>query len=70
MLKPVLVIVATMCLSWGLAFAVNAVRPGDPANDVAVECGYCGRQQFSPPAPLYSCRHCGRIQTARSITAE
>ena len=69
MFKPALAIVTTMCLSWGLAFAVQSLRHSTDS-DIVVECQRCHGRQFISPQPLYSCRHCWRIQGAIAIVAE
>ena len=61
MLKPTLVVVATMCLSWGIAATIQTVR-ASTGDDVRVECQRCLSKQLVAPTPIYRCRDCGRIQ--------
>jgi hypothetical protein len=61
MLKPTLAIIATMCLSWGLAFAIQQVRSSS-GDDIRVECPHCMCKSIIMPTSVYRCRECGRIQ--------
>ena len=61
MLKPVLAVVATMCLSWGIAATIQTVR-ASTGEDVRVECQRCLYKQIVTPTPIYCCRECGQIQ--------
>lgn len=61
MIKPVLAVVATMCLSWGIAVTIQTVR-ASTGEDVRVECPRCLYKQIITPTPIYCCRECGRIQ--------
>lgn len=68
MSKPLLAVIATMLLSWGLALAIQTVRTHDPSTDIIVMCCRCYIVQRQSPAPVYSCYHCGRYQVAVSMT--
>lgn len=64
MLKPTLVIFATMCLSWGVAFAIHAVRNSTDA-DIVIECRQCRTHQVVAPSPVAVCKNCGLVQFSR-----
>lgn len=64
MFKPFLAIVATMCLSWGIALAVHAVRNSTDA-DIVIECRQCHTHQVVAPSPVSICKHCGLVQFSR-----
>jgi cytochrome c553 len=69
MLKPTLVIIATMCLSWGMAVVIHTVRgASSPSSmDMVVACARCHTLQ-RVSTPVYSCVECGRVQVSRAIS--
>ena len=68
MLKPMLAVIATMCLSWGFAFAIQSIRPRSPSEDVVIECVACHKSRRMSPTPIYICPDCGRYQVAVVVT--
>jgi predicted RNA-binding Zn-ribbon protein involved in translation (DUF1610 family) len=68
MLKPIFAVIATMCLSWGIAFAIQQVRSVPQSEDVIIECVACHKSRRMSPTPLYSCPDCGRYQVAVAVT--
>ena len=69
MLKPVFAIIATMCLSRGIAFAIQQVRSIPQSEDVIIECVACHKSRRMSPTPLYCCPDCGLYQVA-SVVAD
>jgi hypothetical protein len=63
-LKPIFAVIATMCLSWGLAFAIQQVRSIRPHEDVVIECVAFHHSRRMSPTPLYCCPDCGLFQVA------
>ena len=61
MIKPIFAVLATMLVSWGIAFAIQTVR-ASTGEDVRVECQRCLCKQLVAQTPIYRCRDCGRIQ--------
>lgn len=69
MIKPVLAVVATMCLSWGIAFAIQTARSSTEP-DMRVECHKCNRPQIITPTPYYFCVQCLCVQRPIATTVE
>lgn len=66
MIKPIFAVIATMCLSWGLACAIQTVRASTEAR-IVISCRKCHTPQAATPAPFALCHHCGLVQVQREL---
>ena len=69
MLKPVFAIIATMCLSWGIAATIQTVR-ASTGQDVVIRCRRRQLPQVAAPSPIVSCKQCGLVQIADRVVLQ
>ena len=69
MFKPVLVVFATMCLSWGIAATIQTVR-ASTGEDVVIRCRRRQLPQVAAPSPIVSCKQCGLVQIADRVAIQ
>ena len=69
MIRPTLAILATMCLSWGLAITVSTLRPlagGAMPRILSIHCSHCGKANpVEPDIAIWTCRHCWTVAITR-----
>lgn len=70
MLKPIFAVVATMCLSRGLAATVAAIRPltgGAMPRILSLHCSRCGKANpVEPDITFWACRQCWSVSITRA----
>ena len=70
MLKPIFAIVATMCLSWGIAATVTAIRPlagGAMPRILSLHCSRCVKANpVEPDIAFWKCRQCWSVSITRA----
>ena len=69
MSKPLLAVLATMLLSWGIACAIQIVRTST-GEDVVIRCRRCQLPQVAAPSPVVSCKQCGLVQIADRVVLQ
>jgi hypothetical protein len=63
-IRPTIAVIATMCLSWGLACVIQIARTST-GEDVVIRCRRCQLPQVAAPSPIVSCKQCGLVQIAK-----
>ena len=69
MIKPILAVIATMFLSWGIAATIQTVR-ASTGEDVVIRCRRRQLPQVAAPSPVVSYKQCGLVQIADRVVLQ